>query len=144
MAPAFKFAFQKCRHYRQGKFFPDYPCPKAEDIGIVVAAAHPRRKLIRAKGSPDGRIAVGGNAHAYARAANQDAEIAVCGDGLAKIPGYQWIIAAFRRVCAVILHFVAKLCQFASQKAFELETRMVRTDMNDRHTVLILLWFILG
>jgi hypothetical protein len=60
-------------HYRFCQFCPDYPPTEAQHIGIVMRACQLCRDGFRGMGSPDAGPLVRCDAHADARAAEQNA-----------------------------------------------------------------------
>ena len=103
-----------------------------QDIRVVVLAREPRRRHVMAERAADMAVAVGGDAHADAGAADQHAALRAAaaervGDGIREIR----IIDRIGAVGAEIEHLEAKRLQLRQQRGFKLITAVIRGDGND-------------
>src|SRR3989337_1941127 len=87
VAAAFKFGIEPRLHNVARHAPADDPLAHDKDIGVIVEAAHLRRKVVMAERRAHLRKAIGHDGHADARSADQDAAIHVAGgNGLGDLP----------------------------------------------------------
>ena len=106
---------------------------EAEDVGVVVAAAHFGRQIVVAGGRADAGELVGRDAHSQAGAADQDAAIDLAAADLAGHPGGDvGIIDGLAGVRAHVLHLVAQSLQQLDDPRADGKTAMIGAD-SDTH-----------
>ena len=132
MAPAFESGGEESSQASFRDFDAEHAGAERQDIRVIVPARELRRRHVMRKGATDMTIAIGGDAHADAGAADQHAALRATaaerlGDSIREIR----IIHRVRAVGAEIEHLQAKRLQLRQQRGFKLITAVIRGDGND-------------
>ena len=130
MASAFKICGQKRFNDGFGEFNAGHARAEAENVGIVMPAGKLCVKFCCAEGCAYALVMVGCHGHANACSAEQDARSGFFLNSLGDIVGYVGIIAAFRRVGAMICDSQAALLELTDNDIFKIQSRVITADMN--------------
>jgi len=137
-------SFEGCREKRlddvYNTFPPDKTFAQRQDVCIVVESGESRCSCRFACGRADAFVFVGGNAHADARAANEDSAVAFSlRNGLGGAVGPVWIVRGLGGICSKILIRYAQF--FEKLASFLLEFKSSMVTRKSQHSGSVLLVF---
>ena len=133
MAAPFKLTFQKSPHDGQSQFHARDARTQAKHVGVVVAAALAGVQFGGAERGPDAGVAVGGQGHADARAADQDAEAVLTLHSFAEFVGKDGIVATFPGMGSVVDNLVAESGQLLGQGSLQVKSGVVLCQVDALH-----------
>jgi len=136
VAPTFKFCSKKNVNYGKGQFHTRDPGPQAENIGVIVTAAHAGMKFCCAERGADVDMAIGSHGHTKARATDEHTTASFGGHSLTELMGINRIVATLCVVGPVINDVVTLRCKAAGQLLFEGKTGVVGGQMDTLHDCL--------
>ena len=107
------------------------PCAQRQDVGVVVLAGGLGGEAVPAQGAADAGDLVGGNGHADAGAADEDAALALPGsDGLRHRFGVNGIVAGIVGISSDVLHSVSLFLKVSLKMLLEIVSAVITTDCN--------------
>ena len=98
------------------------PLAETEDVGVVVHTGHTRREGVLTASGTDALVLIGGDGHANARTADQNAQVGLSrGKCLAQGIGVYGIVAGLRGVGAYVQDLEAASLQMSLDLQLQLE-----------------------
>ena len=108
MSSAVKFGGEEHFCELESRFEGDHTRSEAKNVGIIVVASHRCGLRFVAESRADAAVLVRRDAHAYARAANENAESAfAAANELADLACVNGVVYGFGAVCAAIYAFIS-------------------------------------
>ena len=131
MATTGEFCFQPHPDDIQGNGNAEYPGTKAEDVGIIVLAAHASSYRLVTKSGPNLPMTIGSDGHTDTRAADENAAITRPFDHrLTYLIGKFRVINGLIGKTADIIDRVSSLFKETTKFAFKLNAAMITTKRN--------------
>src|SRR5438552_8023071 len=133
MPAAFELGLQPDLDHAVEQFAAQQIRGQAQDVGVVVAAAHLRRDAVVARGGAHAGHLIGGDAHADAGAVDEDAAVhASFAHGLADGEGVVGVIDAVAALRSQVEDLMSQALQQGDDAAFDFEAAVVAAD-GDSH-----------
>src|SRR5262245_2887318 len=138
MAAAVERRFQPDADHALDQLFAEEVGREAEDVGVVVTSAQLSRDAVVAGRGPGAPDLVRGDAHADARAANQDTPFhPTLADSLGHLEGKVRVVRAPRAVRSDVDYLMADLTQKRNDPLLDAEATMVTTNRNVHGATLV-------
>ena len=131
MTAARKLGFQPDLHDHAGQLAANHARAQGEHIRVVVLAAHLRGEAVGADHAADALHLVGRQGDADARAAAQDAALALAaGDSVGRLLAEDGVVAALTGIGALVLIFEVLAVEQLHDFLLERESRVVASQCN--------------